>query len=296
MQPWWRGFGDNGMPTFGQETNGSISFETNESQGNAEGGNKEKETNSTAQSGTFANCRSNESNSQDEQHLKHASSIPAVMSEQLGANSQMELVGHSIMLASYPYADPQYGGMISYCSPVQSHLFGVHHARMPLPLEMEEEPVYVNAKQYNGILRRRRVRAKAELEKKAIKARRPYLHESRHQHALRRARGLGGRFLNTKTLNDMNSKTDEHTQSGATATTNSGHSSGSEHLSTNSEGQSAAKEMRRAHASSNGDSHGFPSVHFTESTGNEKGSFLRHGHQNWSSMGNQAPHGAPPSN
>lgn len=56
MQPWWRGFGDNGMPTVGQETNGSISFETNESQGNAEGGNKEKETNSTAQSGTFANC------------------------------------------------------------------------------------------------------------------------------------------------------------------------------------------------------------------------------------------------
>ncbi|XWS59149.1 hypothetical protein CRYUN_Cryun08bG0097000 [Craigia yunnanensis] len=112
----------------------------------------------------------------DEQpHLQHAIPIMTpTMGEYVAPPTQLELVAHSIACPSYPYPDPYYAGVVPPYGPqslVQSHCLGVHPTRMALPLEMAEEPIYVNAKQYHGILRRRQSRAKAELEKKLIKVR-----------------------------------------------------------------------------------------------------------------------------
>ena len=74
--------------------------------------------------------------------------------------------------------------------------------------EKPPEPYYVNAKQYVRIIKRRYSRNQLnqilnkikEYEHTTVNKNKKYLHESRHKHAMKRARGPGGRFLTAEEL------------------------------------------------------------------------------------------------
>ena len=75
---------------------------------------------------------------------------------------------------------------------------------IPVAGSAEESPLYVNAKQFHRILKRRMARQKLEEQLRiSNKGRKPYLHESRHNHAMRRPRGPGGRFLTAEEVANL---------------------------------------------------------------------------------------------
>nr|GEY56362.1 zinc finger, CCHC-type [Tanacetum cinerariifolium] len=63
----------------------------------------------------------------------------------------------------HAYADHYLNGLYAGYAPhpmIQPHMVHLAPARVPLPLDLSKDgPIYVNAKQYNGILRRRQIRA-----------------------------------------------------------------------------------------------------------------------------------------
>ncbi|XP_022968054.1 nuclear transcription factor Y subunit A-1 isoform X1 [Cucurbita maxima] len=224
-EPWWRGIGYNPipLPVVGGNSSSSTSLEfpnggseSNDGQSvsNNDVNDEEdvsKEVQATGSPHSAGNYR------QAAQKMQHVSStFPVMHGECLMQSTQLELVGHSIACASNPYQDPSYGGMMAFYGhqPLGYPTVGMPHARMPLPIEIAQDPVLVNAKQYQGILRRRQARAKAEAEKKSIKARKPYLHESRHQHAIRRTRGSGGRFTKKNEADGKEMHSDEVNENG----------------------------------------------------------------------------------
>lgn len=141
----------------------------------------------------------------DESYGKHGQDMKAALflcNPELSINASQAEISQPIVQFPYGYADPYFSGLFTAYGPhniMQPQMMAAASGRVPLPVDLPEDgPIYVNAKQYHGILRRRQTRAKMEAQNKLVKARKPYLHESRHQHALNRVRGSGGRFLSSK--------------------------------------------------------------------------------------------------
>ncbi|MCJ1358925.1 MAG: Transcriptional activator [Icmadophila ericetorum] len=114
---------------------------------------------------------------------------------------------------THPQAPPPHRASVSVPPPQSSHGMPPpppqHHQASPEVVPpvsgaAEESPLYVNAKQFHRILKRRVARQRLEEALRLTsKGRKPYLHESRHKHAMRRPRGPGGRFLTADEVAQM---------------------------------------------------------------------------------------------
>ncbi|KAI3716621.1 hypothetical protein L1987_67616 [Smallanthus sonchifolius] len=133
------------------------------------------------------------SNCQKPVQLQAACTMQSAAQE-FGGHLELGFDQPAVICSKYSYGDPYYGALSAFGPQIAGRVM------LPLNVSTDDGPTFVNAKQYHGILRRRRSRAKAEMMNKVAKSRKPYLHLSRHLHAKRRPRGCGGRFLNTKEM------------------------------------------------------------------------------------------------
>jgi len=107
------------------------------------------------------------------------------------------------------YSETGFSGKMETESKSLNSLVPALQCRRPLPLlYFEKTPVYVNAKQYDRILKLRNKKVAAgKIKGPNYIFERPksktYRHESRSQHAKNRKRGENGRFLTKEELNEM---------------------------------------------------------------------------------------------
>ena len=107
--------------------------------------------------------------------------------------------GQGTVIVTFPVAGNvvNSGGMVMMV-PGAGSVPTIQRIPLPGPKMLEEEPLYISAKQYHLIFKRRQARTKLEAEGKIPKERRKYLHESQHHHAIVWKCDEGRRFFSPK--------------------------------------------------------------------------------------------------